>query len=178
MAMEMPCVCAPERRQSGKLVCAIAMDMFQNDADDTDIDWFTSNQRTEAACVNVQCAIDRLQRDMAGLRDLILHDRQERLQQALLTAQLQEQMQAQNLHLQQVADAQKTATNWICPVCNETYQSMRKYYTHTCHTPTHTNPHTHHSIHICCNILAGSYKAHIKKLVYPTADNPHCCLKL
>ena len=146
----------------------------------SDIEWYTvnaSHQRTEAACVNVQCAIVSLQRDLDGLRELIMCDRQDRLQQALLTAQLQEQLQAQNLHLQQVADAQKTATNWICPVCNETYQSMRKYYTHTCHTPTHTNPHTHHSILICCNILAGSYKAHIKKLVYPTAENPHCCLK-
>ena len=96
-----------------------------------------SHQRTEAACVNVQCAIDSLQRDLAGLRELIMCDRQERRQQALLTVQLQEQLQAQTLQLQQEADAQKVETNFICPVCNEIYQSMRKYQ----HPPTHSPLH-------------------------------------
>jgi hypothetical protein len=64
---------------------------------------------------------------MAALRDLILFDRQERLQQALLTTQLQEQLRAQNLQLQHEVAVKKVATVWLCPVCNEQYQTMRTY---------------------------------------------------
>jgi hypothetical protein len=99
-------------------------DAFMN-VDEFDSDWYhasvTSNQRTEAACVNVQGSIQALQ------QDLILFDKQERLQQALLTTQLQEQLRAQNLRLQREADVKKVATVWLCPVCNEQYQSMRTY---------------------------------------------------
>ena len=105
------------------------MSMFMHDDDDTnEVDWLhASNQRTEAACVNVQCSIQDLQRDLAGLRDLILFDRQERIQQAQLTTQLQEQLKAQNLQHQREADVEKVNTVWICPVCNEVYKSMRTY---------------------------------------------------